>query len=103
MRTLEGSEVTVPGIGTFDRASANGNRSLPYLDIQLSCNDAGNIKFNAYKKPGELIKYLNTNSHHHKNHKTAALQGVELRLALLTTVSDDNKTLSLSDIYPDKH
>jgi len=37
------------------------------------------------------------------NHKTAVLQGVELHLALLTTVLEENENLSLSDIYPDKH
>ncbi len=47
--------------------------------------------------------YLNTDSNHHKNRKTAVLQGVELRLALITTVSDENENLSLSDICPDKH
>ncbi len=50
-----------------------------------------------------MIKYLNADSHHHKNHKAAVLQGVVLCLALLTTVLDNNKTLILSDIYPDKH
>jgi hypothetical protein len=58
--------------------------------------------FNVYKKPGELVKYLNTNSHH-QHHKTAVLSGVELRLALLTTTTPTNVNLSLSDIYPDKH
>jgi hypothetical protein len=33
----------------------------------------------------------------------AILQGVELRLTLLTTVLDKNENFSLSDIYPDKH
>jgi hypothetical protein len=99
---IEGLEVTVPGIGTSNHVSFNGNYSFPLLDIQLSWNDAGKIKFNIYKKPGKLIKYLNTDSHHHKNHKTAVLQGMELCLALLPTVSDDDTTLSLLDIYPNK-
>jgi hypothetical protein len=74
-----------------------------HTHIQLSWDNAGKIKFNIYKNWGELIKYLNTDSHHHKNYKTAVLQGVELRLALLTIMLDINKNLSLSDIYPDKH
>jgi hypothetical protein len=102
-RMLEGSKVTVPGIGTFKCVNVNGNYSFPYLDIQLSWDNAGKIKFNFYKKPGKLIKCLNMDSHHHKNHKTAVLQGVELCLALLTTVPDKNENLSLSDVYPDKH
>jgi hypothetical protein len=102
-KILEGSEITIPGIDMFNCISINGNISFPYLDIQLSWTDAGKLRFNVYRKPGELIKYLNIDSHHHKNHRTAVLQGVELRLALLTTVLDKIKNLSLSDIYPDKH
>jgi hypothetical protein len=34
---------------------------------------------------------------------TAVLSGVELRLALLTTMTLTNADLSLLDIYPDKH
>ncbi len=100
---LKGSETTVPGIGSFNCININGNTSFPYLDIQLSWTEAVKLRFNVYKKPGKLIKYLNTDSHHHTNHKTAVLQGVELRLALLTMVSDKNKNLSLSEIYLDKH
>ncbi len=97
------SEVTIPGIGTFHHVSINGNRLFPYLDIQLSWMEAGKLRFTVYKKPGEIIKYLNTDSHHYKKHKSAVLQGVELCLALLTTLLDKNEDLSLSDIYPDKH
>jgi hypothetical protein len=92
MKIFEGLEVTAPWIGTFNHISINGNTSFPYLDIQLSWTDAGKIRFNVYRKPGKYIKYLNTNSHHHKNHKMAAIQGVELFLALLKTVSKENKT-----------
>ncbi len=55
-----------------------------------------------HKKPGELVKYLNSNSHHHWHHKTMVLSGVKLRLVLLTTRTPANANLSLSDIYPDK-
>ena len=51
----------------------------------------------------ELVKYLNNDSHHHCNRKRAVLSGAELRLALLTTMTNSNADLSLSDIYPDKH
>ncbi len=91
-KVLEGSETTVPGIGSFNHININGNTSFPYLDIQLSWTDADKLRFNVY-----------TDSHHHTNHQTAVLQGVELRLALLTMVLDKNENLSLSDIYPDKH
>jgi hypothetical protein len=49
-----------------------------------------------------MIAPPNSDSHHHRHHKTAVLSGVELCLALLTTRTPDNTNLSLSDIYRDK-
>jgi hypothetical protein len=99
--SLQESEVTIKGIGTFHHASISGNKSFPYLDITVSCK--GRPHFNVYKEPGELVKYLNHNSHHHRSHITAVLSGVGLWLALLTTKTADNLNKSMSDIYPDKH
>jgi hypothetical protein len=99
---LPNSSVSVVGIGTFDTVTINGNNSFPYLDIKLSWNKENNLLFNVHKKPGKLVKYLNSDSHHHWHHKTAVLSGVKLRLSLLTTRTPTNANLSLSDIYPDK-
>jgi hypothetical protein len=55
-----------------------------------------------HKKPGKLVNYLNSDSHHHWHHKTAVLSGIELHLALISTRTWANAYLSLSDIYPDK-
>jgi hypothetical protein len=55
-----------------------------------------------HKKPGKLVKYLNSDSHHHWHHKTMVLSDVELRLALLTKRTLAKANLSLFDIYPDK-
>ncbi len=97
------SEVSIKGIGSFHQAKINGNNSFPYLDIQISWNDKRRPHFNVYKKLGELVKYLNHDSHHHRSHKTAVLSGVELPLALLTTKTAYNLTKSMLDIYPDKN
>ncbi len=66
-------------------------------------DEANTLTFGVHRKPGKLVKYLNTDSHHHRHHKTAVLSVFELRLALLTTRTSDNAKMSLSDIYPDKH
>jgi hypothetical protein len=58
--SLQESEITIEGIGTFHRASINRNKSFPYLDIQISWNDEGKPHFNVYKKPGDFVKYLNS-------------------------------------------
>jgi hypothetical protein len=42
------------------------------------------------QKPG--VKYLNTNSPHHKNHRSAFLLVLEYRLALLTTFTNETNT-----------
>jgi hypothetical protein len=101
--SLQESEVLIEGIGTFHHASINNNKLFPYLDIQISWNDKGRPHFNVYKKPGELVKYLNHDSHSHCSHKTAVLSGVELRLPLLTTKTADNLKKNMLDIYPDKN
>ena len=79
---LAGSSVTVEGIGTFDRVTIFGEQSFPYLDIHLSWNENNKLTFGVHRKPGELVKYLNSDSHHHRHHKAVVLKGVELRLAL---------------------
>jgi hypothetical protein len=90
------------GIKTFDTVSINGDCSFLYLDIKLSWNKDNTLLINIHRKPGKLVKHLNSDSHHHWHHKSAVLSGVELRLALLTTRTPANANLSLLDIYPDK-
>jgi hypothetical protein len=99
---LPNSSISVVGIRTFNTVTINGNYSFLYLDIKLSWNDENNLLFSMHKKPGKLVKYLNSDSRHHQHHKTAVLSGVKLHLALLTTRTPANANLSLSDIYPDK-
>jgi hypothetical protein len=69
----------------------------------MSWDEENKLPFSIYKKPGDLVKYLNMDSHHHRHHKTAVLAGVELHLALPTTMTPANADMSLSDIYPDEH
>ncbi len=97
------SEVSVEGIGTFHQVSINGNTSFPYLDIQFSWNDKGKLYFGVYKKPEKVVKYLNHDSHHHRNHRAAVLSSVELHLTLLTTKTAADENQSISDTYPDKY
>jgi hypothetical protein len=99
---LSNSSVSLEGKGTFDRITINGNRSFPYLDINLSWDESNKLIFDVQRKPGKLVKYLNTDSHHHQHHKIV-LKGVKLRLVLLLTMTASNVNLSMSNIYPDKH
>ncbi len=77
--------------------------AFPYLDINLLWSELQQLTFSVHRNPGELVKYLNCDSHHHQKHKTAVLSGVELRLTLLTTRTPQNSNMSLLDLYPNKH
>jgi hypothetical protein len=101
-RPLPETLTSVPGTGQH-RITINGESSFPYLDIKLSSNENNRLNFNVHKKPNELVTYLNTHSHHYRHHKSAVLSGLELRLALLTTMTPENADLSISTIYPEKH
>jgi hypothetical protein len=59
---LEGSSVTVEGIGTFDTVTINGRMAFPYLDINLSWSESQQLTFSVHRKPGKLVKYLNCDS-----------------------------------------
>ena len=56
---------SVPGIGEFHTVAVNGNSHFPYLDIQLSWDEKDELNFKVHKKPNEIVKYLNSHSHHH--------------------------------------
>jgi hypothetical protein len=100
---LPDSLVSIKGIGDFHTVSINGDHHFPYLDIKLSWSEGNTLTFGVHRKPGKLVKYLNTHSHHHRHHKSAVVSGVELRLTLLTTRTPENVGMSLLDIYPNKH
>ena len=100
---LPNSSVSIVGIGSFHTVLINGDATFPYLDIKISWGEDNTLNFIVHRKPHKLVKYLNTDSHHHWQHKTEVLSGMELRLALLTTRTPANADLSLLDIYPDNH
>jgi hypothetical protein len=67
---LPNYSVSNVGIETFNTMTINGNYSFPYLDFNLLWNKENNLLFSAHKKPGKLVKYLNSDSHHHWHHNT---------------------------------
>jgi hypothetical protein len=95
---LQDMLVSVDGIGSFHTVSINRDSYFPYLDIKLSWCEDNTLAFSVHRKSGELVKYLNTDSHYHQHHKTAVLSGVEMCRAPLTTRTPDNAEMSLSDI-----
>lgn len=74
---LEGSSATVEGIGILDTITINGKMAFPYFNINLSWGESNKLPF-IHRKRGELVKKLNTDSHHYRKHKMAVLSGVEL-------------------------
>ena len=62
--------------------------------------DAANddLKFGIYIKDNQVIKYLNTGSQHTKSCFKAIPSGVFKRLTKLTTITNENKNLTMDKI-----
>ena len=91
-RELPGGKVKVIGDPTF-----------PYLDMSMFYDENENLAFKVFLKPGAKFKYLNVSSCHTLQCKDAIPRGVCIRHAELTTRTEANENLSLSEIYPDLH
>ncbi len=77
-----------------------GEESFPYLDMKMEYDENRKLSFGMYSKPGFQTKYLNSGSCHTIACKRAIVRGTSIRLAGLTTITEENKSKSLSEIYP---
>ena len=86
-----------------DEVTIYRGKYFPYLDIQMNWNESGELVFGVYRKPNQVLKYLNKGSSHTEACMAAIPYGVAGRLAKLTTRNAENETKSLSKLYPDHH
>ena len=83
-----------------DKVSVYTDIVFPYLEMDLSWSNNGNLQFSVFRKPNQELKYLNSNSTHSTATFKAIPHGVTLRLALLTTIDESNKDKSIIELYP---
>jgi hypothetical protein len=81
------------GVETADR--------FPFLDMEMSWDDEGNLKFSVHMKPNQELKYLNQGSAHTPGCFKAITTGICHRLTKLTTVDENNVDMKLDEIYPE--
>jgi hypothetical protein len=76
---------------------------FPFLDMKMSWSAEGDLRFGVYLKPGQQLKYLNSDSSHPPHCFKAITKGVFGRLASLTSLTDESRYKSIKDLYPLHH
>jgi hypothetical protein len=84
-----------------EKVSTETADSFPFLDMQLSWSDQGDLKFSVYLKPNQQLKYLNAGSAHTPGCFKAITSGVCHRLTKLTTIDEDSTDMKLNELYPE--
>jgi hypothetical protein len=73
----------------------------PFLDMEMSWNDEGELKFGVHLKPNQELKYLNAGSTRTPGCFKAITMGVCYCLMKLTTVDKNSADMKLDKIYPE--
>ena len=76
---------------------------FPFLDMKMSWSEGGDLRFGVHMKPGQELKYLNSDSSHPPHCFKAITKGVYGRLSNLTSLTDESRYKSLKDLYPKHH
>jgi hypothetical protein len=74
--------------------------AFPFLDMEMSWSEEGDLRFGVYLKPGQQLKYLNNVSSHPPHCFKAITKGVFGHLASLTLLTDESRYKSIKDLYP---
>lgn len=81
--------------------SVSIDNAFPYLDTEMYWNEQEELEFRVHLKPNQQLKYLNKGSCHTSECFRSIQQGVQKRLAKITTKTEENANQTLDDIYPD--
>jgi hypothetical protein len=81
-----------------DKVSIKQEDFLPFLDMKLYWNDQQELAFDVFHKPGQQIKYLNSDSTLPPHMFWAIKSGVLKRLASLMTCDEDSEALANADL-----
>jgi hypothetical protein len=77
---------------------------FPFLDMEMTWLEEGDLCFGVYLKPGQQLKSLNSISSHTPHCFQAITKGVfGGHLASLTLLIDKSRYKSIKDLYPKHH
>jgi hypothetical protein len=76
---------------------------FPFLDMKMTWTDKGDLIFGVYLKPGQQLKYLNSDSSHTPHCFKAITKGVFAHLASLTSLTNDSRYKTIKELYPQHH
>jgi hypothetical protein len=76
---------------------------FPFLDMQMTWLDEGDLQFRVYLKLGQELKYLTSDSSHPIIAFKAITKGVFGWLASLTSLTNKFRYKSIKDLYPQHH
>jgi hypothetical protein len=71
-----------------------------FLDMKMTWSEEGDLRFGVYLKPGQELKYLNSDSLHPPHCFKAITKGVFGRLASLTSLTDKIAVQILEGLVP---
>ena len=68
--------------------------------MEMFWSDDGSLHFQVHLKMGQRLQYLNKGSNHQYSTFDAIPRGVFIRLARLTTITQDTKDMLIDERYP---
>jgi len=80
--------------------SVDESATFPYLDMEMFWSDDNDLHFKVHYKQHQRVIYLNNDSCHRKSTFSAIPNGVFIRLARLTTMTNSNRDQRLDVLYP---
>jgi hypothetical protein len=74
---------------------------FPFLDMELTWDEQGDLKFGVHLKPNQELKYINAGSAHTPGCFKAITTSVCHRLTKLTSIDEDSTHKKLDELYPE--
>ena len=94
----EAQELEIP---KNKKVSMNRNVAFTYLDIEMYWYQEESLSFKVHRKPNQILNYVSRDSTHTKHCHASILNGVIRMLSTITTVTDENKNLTIDTLCPD--
>eukprot|EP00957_Ditylum_brightwellii_P054514 4130249-Ditylum_brightwellii.AAC.1 len=73
--------------------------SFPFLDMQMLWNDDGNLAFGVYRKEGQAVKYIDSQSLRRETVFKLIGKGVFTWLIRLTSITEKDKSMTIDKLY----